>query len=63
MKTLYIIALILLVIGGLNWLFVALGFNLVTIIFGAIPALVTIVYVLVGLSAIYVAIVALNKKN
>ncbi len=64
LSNLDIVALILVIVGGLNWLFVALGFNLVTIIFGVIPALVTIVYVLVGLSAIYLAIIAskLEKK-
>lgn len=47
------IALILLIVGGLNWGLVGLlDFNLVTTIFGA-GTLATIIYVLVGLSAIY----------
>ena len=35
MKALHIIAFILLVIGGLNWLLFAFGWNLVSVIFGA----------------------------
>ena len=51
MKVLHIIAFILLVIGGLNWLFVAFGWNVVEMIFG-MGIVTQIVYVLVGLSAI-----------
>ncbi len=52
--TLSLIALILIIVGGLNWLLVGLfKFNLVTALFGSIPILVTIVYTLVGLSAIW----------
>jgi len=48
------IALILLVIGGLNWGLVGLfGFDLVAAIFGNMTLLSRIVYVLVGLSALY----------
>jgi hypothetical protein len=47
------IAWILVVIGGINWGLVGfLNFNLVARLFGSIPRLVTIVYDLVGLSAI-----------
>ena len=52
MKVLHIIAFILLVIGGLNWLLVAFGWNLVEMIFGTGTVLTQIVYILVGLSAI-----------
>ncbi len=56
MSTLDWIAYVLLIVGGLNWgLFGAFKFNLVTTIFGAIPFLETIVYLLVGVSALYVA--------
>lgn len=53
MKTIKLIALILVIVGGLNWLLVGLfNFNLVTAIFG--DSIVTnIVYVLVGLSALF----------
>lgn len=54
MKYLNCIAMILLIIGGLNWGLVGLfQFNLVTAIFGSLPVLVTIIYVLVGLAALY----------
>jgi uncharacterized membrane protein YuzA (DUF378 family) len=46
------IAFILLVIGGLNWLLVAFNYNLVEMIFGGAPFVVQIIYILVGLSAI-----------
>jgi uncharacterized membrane protein YuzA (DUF378 family) len=52
MKTLHIVAFILLIIGGLNWLLVAFNWNLVEMIFGAWPSLVQIIYILVGVSAI-----------
>jgi len=48
------IGLILLIIGGLNWGLVGLfGFDLVAAIFGNMSLLSRIVYVLVGLSALY----------
>jgi uncharacterized protein len=52
MKTIHIIAFILLVIGGLNWLLVAFGYNLVDAIFGMGSMIAKIIYILVGLSAI-----------
>ena len=64
MKTLYWITLILLVVGGLNWLLVGLfDFDLVAAIFGDMSALSRLVYVVVGLSAITVLAlsVRLNK--
>jgi hypothetical protein len=57
LKVLDIIALILIIVGGLNWLLVgAFDFDLVAAIFGSMSAVARIVYVLVGLSAIYTAI-------
>jgi uncharacterized membrane protein YuzA (DUF378 family) len=54
---LYTTALILLIIGGLNWGLIGLfGFNLVDAIFGTLSAISRIIYLLVGLSAIYVAV-------
>lgn len=51
-----IIAVILLVVGGLNWGLVGLfGFDLVATIFGDMSVLSRIVYVLVGVCAVYVA--------
>lgn len=48
------IAVVLLVIGGLNWGLVGLfELDLVARIFGSIPLLQKIVYILVGLAALY----------
>jgi uncharacterized membrane protein YuzA (DUF378 family) len=53
------VAVVLLVVGGLNWGLVGLfGFDLVAAIFGDMSVLSRIVYALVGLSAIYVAAVS-----
>jgi uncharacterized membrane protein YuzA (DUF378 family) len=42
------------IIGAINWgLIGALGFNLVTAIFGDMTAVTRIVYVLVGLAGLY----------
>lgn len=51
MKAIHIIAFILLVIGGLNWLLVVFGWNLVEMLFG-MGTLAKVIYILVGLSAI-----------
>ena len=58
MKALDIVCEILLIVGGLNWLLVgAFQWDLVAAIFGGTEAILSrIVYVLVGLSAIYLAI-------
>jgi len=56
------IALILVIVGGLNWGLVGiLNFNLVAAIFGAMTLITRIVYTLVGLAAIYLLILALKK--
>jgi uncharacterized membrane protein YuzA (DUF378 family) len=63
MKALTLLAIVLLVVGGLNWGLVGLfQFNLVTAIFGVASLLSNIVYILVGLSAVYVAAVVLPKE-
>lgn len=54
MKMLHQAAYVLLWAGGLNWGLVGLfDFNLVESLLGTWPVLVTLVYVLVGLSALY----------
>lgn len=55
MKALNLITLLLIIIGGINWLLVgAFQFDLVAALFGGQDAALSrIVYVLVGLSAIY----------
>ncbi len=52
-KMLHTVAFTLLVIGGLNWLLTAFDYNVVEMILGTGSTLTMIVYVLVGLSAIY----------
>ena len=53
-RTLDVIALILLIIGGLNWALVGLfQLDLVAAIFGNMSMLSRIVYVLVGVAALY----------
>lgn len=61
MKNLHKVTFILLAVGGLNWLLVAFGYNLVSMLLGSVPGAETAVYVLVGLSAIYE--VATHKGN
>lgn len=57
MKTLDIICEILLIVGGLNWLLVgAFQWDLVAAIFGPGTILARVVYILVGLSAVYLAV-------
>lgn len=49
-----IITFALLVVGGLNWGLVGLlNIDLVQLLVGGVPGLATIVYVLVGLSALW----------
>ena len=50
-------AVVLVVVGGLNWGLVGLfRFDLVQAILGGIPFLARLVYVLVGIAAVYTAI-------
>ena len=57
MKTIKVIAIILVIVGGLNWGLVGLfSFDLVAAIFGAMSSLSRIIYTLVGLAAIYLAV-------
>ena len=55
MKALNLVTLLLIILGGINWLLVgAFQFDLVAAIFGGQDAaLARIVYILVGLSALY----------
>ena len=59
------IAIVLVVVGGLNWALVGLfGFDLVAYLFGSVMIIANIVYVVVGLAAIWLAIISpsLGKK-
>lgn len=61
MKALNAVALILIIVGGINWGLVGLfDFDLVAAIFGFESVLTTIVYILVGLAALY-SIVLIKK--
>lgn len=59
MKNLHMVAWILVMIGGLNWLLVGVGgfagsnWNVVNLILGSWPQVEWLVYILVGLSAVY----------
>jgi len=57
------VALILVIVGGLNWGLIGLAdINLVSMIFG-IGLIAKIVYILVGLSAVYMAAMAMKKMG
>ena len=54
MKVLDIIALILVIIGAINWLLIGLfNFNLVDTLFGTMSIISRIVYILVGISGLW----------
>ncbi len=54
MKIVNIIALLLVIIGGINWGLVGLfEFNLVDFLFGSGSVLARIVYILVGISSLW----------
>jgi uncharacterized membrane protein YuzA (DUF378 family) len=56
------IAMILVIIGGLNWGLVGLlEIDLVKLLFGSIPMLMKLVYILVGLSALYMIYMVTKK--
>ncbi|ABS22351.1 DUF378 domain-containing protein [Bacillus cytotoxicus] len=53
MKFLSYLTAVLVILGGLNWLGVALDYNVIENWFGSMPALVDTIYWLFGLSALY----------
>ena len=54
MAALNVLALILTIVGGLNWGLIGIAdFNLVTTLFGVGSGITRLVYVLVGLAALY----------
>lgn len=62
MKSLELVALVLVLVGALNWGLVGLlSFDLVAAIFGEMSMLSRAVYSLVGLSALYVAATTMPK--
>ncbi len=63
-RVLDVIALVLLIIGGLNWALVGLfNFDLVATLFGPMSVLSRIVYVVVGLAALYGIAIAVRIGN
>jgi uncharacterized protein len=53
------VALVLVIVGGLNWGLVGLAnFDLVATLFSTVPVVAQIVYVVVGLAAIYLAVIS-----
>ena len=57
MKALHMVAFVLLVVGGLNWGLVGLfKYNLVDSVLGVGSTLSMVVYVLVGVSAVWIAV-------
>jgi len=61
-STLDWITLVLVFIGGLNWGLIGIGgWNLVDMIFGSIPILARIIYILVGISALYLLYTHVKK--
>ncbi len=64
MRAINTITLILLIVGGLNWGLVGLlDFNLVAALFGEMSLLSRIVYVLVGLSALWQIVPLVTGKE
>ncbi|MBA3576521.1 MAG: DUF378 domain-containing protein [Sphingomonas sp.] len=64
MRAINTITLILLIVGGLNWGLVGLlDFNLVAALFGEMSTLSRIVYVLVGLSALWQIVPLVTGKE
>lgn len=61
-KGLHMVAFLLTVVGALNWgLIGLLNLNLVTVLLGSWPMLEKLIYILVGLSAVY--LIATHKKD
>ena len=61
MKSLHMVAFTLVIIGALNWGLLGLfGFNLVNQLLGMWPSVESLVYILVGLSAVYIALTHMN---
>ncbi len=58
-----LIALVLVIVGGINWGLVGLlQYNIVEAILGA-TTLAAIVYILVGLAAVYVAVISAKLER
>ena len=66
-KSVHMVSWILIIVGGLNWGLVGLGglmgsdLNLVNMLLGSMPMVEALVYLLVGLSAVFEVVT--HKKN
>jgi uncharacterized membrane protein YuzA (DUF378 family) len=57
------LAQILVIVGGLNWgLYGVAKLDLVNLLLGSVPLLAQLVYILVGLSALYMLFTMFGKK-
>lgn len=64
MRLANIITFILLAIGGLNWLLIGIfNVNVVDLVFGTGSALSIIIYILVGLSALWLIFSAIYNRG
>ena len=67
MKNLHMAAFVLLLVGGVNWGLIGLGgflgsnWNVVGLVLGSWPAVEWLVYLLVGIAAVYEIVT--HKKN
>lgn len=62
MKVIDTIALVLIIIGAINWGLVGIfNFNLVDAIFGAMSTISRIIYILVGISGLWAIKLLFNK--
>ncbi len=63
MSTMDMLVMVLVVVGGLNWGLVGLlEFDLVAYLLGDMTMLTRSVYTLVGLAALYMLAMSMNKK-
>ncbi len=61
MKILKKIAYVLLIIGGLNWGIYGLSsYDLVHVLFNSVPMIASLIYVLIGISAVYILVCRLT---
>ncbi len=64
MKTVTVVALVLVLVGALNWGLVgAFDFNLVDALLGEGSALSRVVYVLVGLAAVWMIVDRMSHRS
>ncbi len=56
MKALHMVVFILVIVGAVNWGLTALGYNLVSMIFGSMPGVENLVYMAVGISGVVLLI-------